>query len=197
MENYQGDLTDILRAGGGAPAEEVSAAAMIADEWQFASNSKDFLQMADQEPLDEFGDPFSNMRDPLLHEMDVPSSGFFASSTSTSSDIIRPSSFAGGGNTMVVTQGISDEEIIRRQQPCNTNNNSNNGHIFSTMLQISPNAKLSVTPRDSSQAAAASPVVTKDMIKSTTAPSNSKGSLVEDGGVQQISSPRNTGLKRR
>lgn len=204
MENYQGDLTDILRAGSGGISGSIgsntTAEVSTITDWQFPGNPIGY-PAGIEEPLDEFGDPFSNMRDPLLHEMDMSSGSCFFSGSNPSTEIMtssveNTSEFGGGGgvggdgvgNSSLLSRRIFDDEIRR---PGN--------NIFSRMLQISPNAKMPVCPRDS-QVVAASPrglkppmLATNDMINSA---NNSKVSLVENAGMQ-ISSPRNTGIKRR
>ncbi|KAL3522917.1 hypothetical protein ACH5RR_015751 [Cinchona calisaya] len=200
MENYQGDLTDILRASSGGLSSNTTAEVSPITDWQFPGNPIEYPSGI-EEPLDEFGDPFSNMQDPLLHEMHMSSgaSVFFSSSNNTSTEIIsscveNTSSGIGGcdgGGSSLLTRKILDEDEIRR--PAGNN-------IFSRMLQISPSAKMPVSPRDS-QVVAASPrglkppptLLTNEMINCA---NSSKGSLVENAGMQ-ISSPRNTGIKRR
>ncbi|KAA8537081.1 hypothetical protein F0562_029559 [Nyssa sinensis] len=184
MENYQGDLADIVRASGGAIGGAVG-------DWQFLSDPIPTNHPSGMEgPADDFGDPFSNMRDPLLHELPMPASSFFNSSNN-SNDMINVTvddtdGFSAGGS--VFSQKILDEEIKR---PCN---------IFSRMLQISPaNTELPVSPCDSPVVAAPLPgrikksaLVPNDMISTN----SSKGCPIENTSLQ-ISSPRNTGIKRR
>lgn len=184
MENYQGDLADIVRASGSGGAR--TSDEPVAD-WQFPSEPMIFSPVVD-EPLDDFGDPFSNMRDPLLHELGIAGSGFFGSSnsselTQTSGEDISSNLVGGGG---MFGQKILDEDMKR---PCN---------IFSRMLQISPNARMPISPCES-QIVAASPTGIKtsalapnDMISGN----SSKGCLM-DSTALQISSPRNPGIKRR
>ncbi|KAF8390951.1 hypothetical protein HHK36_023251 [Tetracentron sinense] len=187
MENDQGDLADIVRASGGGGNSGGSDNNPISD-WQFPLEHAIFPSGI-HEPIDDFGDPFSNIRDPLLHELDLAGSGFFSSSNST--DLIKMNfEDNSGGNGSLLAQKIMDEEMKR---PCN---------IFSRMLQISPNEKLLVSQHNTSVAVAsalASPrgiktsaLVSNDMVKAN----SSSGCLVANGGVQ-ISSPRNPGIKRR
>ncbi|WJZ97031.1 hypothetical protein VitviT2T_015665 [Vitis vinifera] len=184
MENYQGDLADIVRASGSGGAR--TSDEPVAD-WQFPSEPMIFSPVVD-EPLDDFGDPFSNMRDPLLHELGIAGSGFFGSSNSSeltqTSGEDTSSNLVGGGG--MFGQKILDEDMKR---PCN---------IFSRMLQISPNARMPISPCES-QIVAASPTGIKtsalapnDMISGN----SSKGCLM-DSTALQISSPRNPGIKRR
>ncbi|KAH6758873.1 hypothetical protein C2S51_019108 [Perilla frutescens var. frutescens] len=176
MDNYQGDLTDIIRAGGSnPPAEAPAAAAAALPEWQFSSNAN--INYSATCPVDDFGDPFAHLRDPLLHEIDTPTPplpGIFFHS----SDVIK-ASVDGTGGGFVGHHKILDDEVKR---PPN---------IFSRMLQISPTAKLPLSPCDSP--AAAPLLVAND--HTLISPSNSKGCLVESS--LQISSPRNTGIRRR
>ncbi|XP_047326237.1 probable WRKY transcription factor 35 [Impatiens glandulifera] len=138
-ENYQGDLADILRASG-IPSSS--------DSWKFTTvddDDGDFHSgavAAVDDPIEEFGDPFSNFRpDPL-----------FINST--------PS--------------VDDNDDHREQQmmmnPSSNINNNNN--IFSRMLQISP-----------------------DHLSGS--PSGSPATSAVAGKRVQISSPGNTGIKRR
>ncbi|CAK9136385.1 unnamed protein product [Ilex paraguariensis] len=193
MESHQGDLADIVRAIGGPISGGIgntSGELPAVNDWQFPSDPMNYPSGIEV-LSDEFGDPFYSMRDPLRHELYMPSSGFFNSSNSISStNIMKATSvedtggFGGGG--AIIAQKTPDQEMKR---PCN---------IFSRMLQISPNVKFPLSPRDS-PVAVASPrevkppsLVSNDM----TSPSSSKGSLLENSGVQ-ISTPRNTGIKRR
>ena len=179
MENYQGDLADIVRAmSGGRGVDGGFSGEAPVLEWQFPVDPVNYAL----EPVDDFGDPFSAMRDPLLHELSMPSTGFFSSNKSTimmtNSIGDTATSFGGRGGGVAV-----DEELKR---PCN--------NIFSRMLQISPNAnKLHISLCDSPVGIKNPSLLPNDMI-STAIPS--KSCLVENSGVQ-ISSPRNTGIKRR
>lgn len=197
MENYQGDLADIVRASGGpnlgiGADGGFSGVELPLPDWRFPAGPMNYIE---ETPVDEFGDPFSScLRDPLLHELDMPSTGFFSNST----DMMKTSgvegttshtttSFGGRGQGGGGGGGIMLERQMKR--PAN---------IFTRMLQISPNAKMpAVSPCDSPvglMKAAPSPLVNPnhDLIS----PNTSKSCLVENTGVQ-ISSPRNTGIKRR
>nr|WGV38242.1 WRKY [Loropetalum chinense var. rubrum] len=202
MENYQGDLADIVRASGGGGGGSGSSSNIIepmADNWRFPSDPMNF-PCGIEEPTDDFGDPFSTMRDPLIHELDVTGSSFF--STSNSTEIIKSGDFVddtsgtygcagGGGGGINLAHKILDDEMKR---PCN---------IFSRMLQISPNAKLPILPIDSPVLTASnsprgikttsSSFGSNDMINAN----SSKVCLVDNTSCVQISSPRNPGIKRR
>ncbi|KAK6932042.1 WRKY domain [Dillenia turbinata] len=190
MENYQGDLADIVRASGGVITSNSDDPI---NEWQFPSSDP-----TNYESTDDFGDPFSNMRDPLLHDLDMSSStGFFNNSTdhlmkSTGrhEDYITSSTSCSSSNhtsSILALQKIDDHEMKR---PCN---------IFSRMLQISTTSannndlSLPISPP------CEPPVMTAS--SSSSSPSGLVGAdhmlnKVESGGVQ-ISSPRNPGIKRR
>ncbi|XP_077253334.1 WRKY DNA-binding protein 14 [Tasmannia lanceolata] len=171
MENDQGDLADIVRASGGGNVTTNNPAI----DWQFPIESTDF-PVGIVEPIEDFGDPFASLRDPLLHELDVAGSAFF--NRSNSSGLVKMSVEK---DDNFLTQKILGEEIKR---PCN---------IFSKMLQISP----SVSPT-ASAAVLASPrgikpsLDGKEMIRA-----NSSVNFPVDAGGVQISSPRNPGIKRR
>ncbi|KAI3455886.1 hypothetical protein Pfo_012549 [Paulownia fortunei] len=193
MENYQGDLTDIIRASGSNTAAEEAAAASLPG-WQFPSNPINYST----DPADDFGDPFTHLRDPLLHDIDTPVSGFFHNSGIIKSSVEETGNTggfatAGGNNNSSMSLGhkILEDEMKRP-------------NFFSRMLQISPIAKVPVSPSDAPAvaAAAASPrglngppmLVSND--HSLVSPNSSKVCLVESPGLQ-ISSPRNTGIRRR
>lgn len=210
MENYQGDLADIVRAtGGGATTESLASGGQqllssVQTNWQ------QFMSTPLEQVDDEFGDPFSNARDPLLHDLDMVATGscFFDSSInviSSSNLDENPGRFhgdgdgdgagagEGGGNNILISPKFGDEEIIRRAG-AGAAAGGGGDNIFSRMLQISPSAKLSssVSSPCDSPAAAASIASPRGGLKVN----SSKGSFVENGGVQ-ISSPPSAGIKRR
>ncbi|KAL9147614.1 hypothetical protein ABFS82_13G184400 [Erythranthe guttata] len=191
MENYQqGDLTDILRASGGSKtAAEEAAAAALAD-WQFpaANNTVDnnINNYPTDDPVDVFGDPFSShMGDPLLllHGINaaataVPASGLFLHSSSEET-----------GNSSSSTVGFTSIDGLKRPN-----------NMFSRMLQIAPNPKLPLPPCDSPAAESPRGLVKAPPDNNTLiiSPNSSKlGCLLESPGNLQISSPRNTGIRRR
>ncbi|PIN17753.1 hypothetical protein CDL12_09598 [Handroanthus impetiginosus] len=196
MENYQGDLTDIIRATGSsiaaAAANTAAEAAALPAEWQFPNNPVNYPP----DQVEDFGDPFTHLRDPLLHDVDTPvSSGFFHNTniikTSVELETVNTGGFVNGSMNLAQKVVLDDE----MKRPSN---------IFSRMLQISPNAKLPLSPCDSPAVvvpqlppqAAASP-------RGLTGPppmliSNDHHTLISPGSPSlQISSPRNTGIKRR
>ncbi|KAJ8546602.1 hypothetical protein K7X08_034112 [Anisodus acutangulus] len=184
--NYQGDLADIFRgsstgaiSGGNNKAtsgESSTTVVPVADGWQFPSYPINYLASGIEEPsVQDFGDPFSNSRDPLFHDRDMMSASLTLFSSTKDDD----------NNSS--NDGTSLFGPKRR---------ATTGNIFSRMIQISPTTKLSMSPCDSPMASCSSPnanVIANDAIIS---PNSSKTCLVENSGLQ-ISSPRNTGIKRR
>ncbi|KAM1094155.1 hypothetical protein ACFX2B_009070 [Malus domestica] len=191
MENYQGDLTDILRAGtttnvGAYPSDHQQP---HTDTWHFPSDHPMIFPLSssameeEEEANDNFGDPF------------------FVDSVTTTT-------FGGSGGHHVLNLGhhnhqsggvVVDGEPIKR--PCN---------IFSQMLQIFPSAKIAMSPCDSSVIDGvvssslrgiktlldSAAMVASDMIINGNNSSVAKGCLLENTGMQ-IPSPRNLGIKRR
>ncbi|KAI3411575.1 WRKY domain-containing protein [Psidium guajava] len=186
MDNYhQGDLTDIVRAssGGGMVGDPTVAT----NTWQFPSteNAESFSSAMDNSSNPHsFGDPFSNVRDPFFHDINMPNSCFLKPAEIVSPSFEGAADFSGSTGVMYAAPPIEDD----LKRPCN---------IFTRMLQITPN-KLPISPCDSPVMAASPPgiknpgIVPSDMISL----SGSKGYLV-DNSVMQISSPRNPGIKRR
>ncbi|XP_077244559.1 putative WRKY transcription factor 14 [Tasmannia lanceolata] len=171
MENNQGDLADIVRTSGGGSTTNNPII-----DWQIPAEPMNFPWGIEETNVD-FGDPFSTLRDPLLHELDLTGSVFFNRANSSSRvkmNVVEEDNF--------LAKKILDEEIKR---PCN---------IFSRMLHISPTAKTSISP----MVAVASPrginssLDTNDMIKA-----NGLVNCPADGAGLQISSPRNPSIKRR
>ncbi|XP_027339111.1 probable WRKY transcription factor 14 [Abrus precatorius] len=220
MDNYQGDLTDIVRASGGAygiGSSSTSSSELATtshhhhhhhhnhnhnDHWHqhFSSDPMNFSSvLEDPKGSTNFGDPFSTMRDPFLQELDMPSASAYFTASGGLEDAAASFGGVSGGNTsstntntsatsVVAAHKILEEHDMRR--PCK--------NIFSNMIQISPSAKLPVSPYDSTAMAPSpraikpSAVVSPNMVNANT----SKDCLVDTTGVQ-ISSPRNPGLKRR
>ncbi|CAL0309208.1 unnamed protein product [Lupinus luteus] len=225
MESYQGDLTDIVRASSGGAYSSMASSTITSSPSQAGTNNHFFhhhywQQHFSSDPINfssfmeggtNFGDPFSNMRDPILYDLDImPSSGnnsspYFNNTTTTttttttsSAEIISTSCGAledaapcydANTNTSTVFghKILEDDSIMRSSRP-NTKN------IFSNMIQISPNAakynSTSPVMEASPRAIQPSAVVSGNMINAT------KDFLVDNTKVQ-ISSPRNPGLKRR
>lgn len=208
MENYQGDLSDIIRASGasygscstGTSSSEAANPFSRNYHLQFSSDPMIFSSVLEGFNSN-FGDPFSNMRDPFLHELDLPLSAYFNSTSSSaeikSSGALEEATCFGGGvvagssssssNSCVLAQKILEDDDMRR--PCNS--------ILSNMIQISPNDKLPISPAVDALSRALKPssmVISGDnMIDSKT----SIDHCLVDNTEVQISSPRNPGLKRR
>ena len=154
MENHQGDLTDIVRAAASAAAAGGGSLSIPTTNWQFPVDP--IISPSGLEELlpEDFGNPFSNMRDPILQGVDLASSGLLNNISFEDSD-----SFGCGG-------GFLSEKI-----------------------------KLPVPPRDMPappRGITASPVLPNSTIGSNT----TKTRLVQSTDFQ-ISSPPNTGAKRR
>jgi len=194
MDNYQGDLSDIIRASG---ASYGSCSMGTSSSKACVPFSLDhFSSVLEGFNSSNFGDPFSNTRDPFLHELELPagSSAYF-NSTRSSAEIRGAleeatcfrGGVAGNSNSCVMKQKILEDDDMRR--PCNS--------ILANMIQISPhNDKLPILPvvDASSRALKPSGVVLGDnMINVKTSEGNSNSNTKE----MQISSPRNSGLKRR
>ncbi|XP_014490112.1 probable WRKY transcription factor 35 [Vigna radiata var. radiata] len=200
MDNYQGDLSDIIRASGASygscsmgTSSSKACAPFSLDHWQFSSVLEGFDG--------NFGDPFSNTRDPFLHQLELPAC--FNSATSSaeisSSGALEEATFFGGGvaastsssrNSCVLKETIFEDDGTRR--PCNS--------ILANMTQISPpNDKLPMSPLVESLSRALKPsgVVFGDtMINVKTSEDDC---LVGNNNTKemQISPPQNPCLKRR
>ncbi|CAA0832264.1 Probable WRKY transcription factor 14 [Striga hermonthica] len=162
--NYQGDLTDVIRA---------AAVAAPTEQWQFPATPP--LDVYPSEPgRDDFGDPFTHLGDPLLHGSETRvGSGFFH----------------GGGNTVgfaPAAAAVITSNDMMGQRDVNLDDEMRRPNYFSRMLQISPSGE---TPPCGSPPAAA-----VNRRNSLISPSISKN--YPPAGLQ-ISSPRNTGIRRR
>ncbi|KMS96691.1 hypothetical protein BVRB_8g200770 isoform B [Beta vulgaris subsp. vulgaris] len=218
MEDYQGDLADIVRASGGTIGSRSGTSATTAattttttngqiSKWRFGSSNQDYHQSNVIYPF-----PADNT---LLHDMD-------AISTSTSfidmgvDDIVKRGGGGGGGGGVMgpVSSGPSNNSLCS---------------IFSSnMVQISPsvnNNNITSSSNDNSSnnsrvrlpglqaVAASSPKVRKERSyefmsnQMISISNNASCSSPKDGGFidancggsrgVQISSPRNQGIKRR
>ncbi|KAK9151218.1 hypothetical protein Syun_009527 [Stephania yunnanensis] len=179
MDKDQGDLADIVRSGAGGA---LSTADNHNSYWQFPLEPEDFRSAVISEPLENFGDPFSAIQNPLLHELNLASPGYFNSSNSCLKTNVEDDT-SSISTASLLSQTILEEEMGR---PCN---------IFSRMLQISPNLKIGILPREiSTTSSSLRPLkVTShvdDMINTT-------NSSIDSGAAVQISSPRNHSIKRR
>ncbi|KAK6796343.1 hypothetical protein RDI58_004044 [Solanum bulbocastanum] len=152
--NYQGDLADIFRGGNNTTSGESSSTNIpISDGWQFPSS-----QIEQPTCVQDFGDPFCNLRDPLFHDLDM----LQAAATEDNNN--------NEGTTSVF--GDSSPSIRKR-----------GNNVFSRILQISPTNKLAMSAC----------VVQNNVIGNH---DDIKTCLMENSALQ-ISSPRNTGIKRR
>ncbi|URE04184.1 WRKY [Musa troglodytarum] len=185
MENDHGDLADVVRAGGrsGPSNTEFDPVA----EWQVPSEPV-FVPTRTETPTNSFGDPFLNLRDPLLNQY-IGAELFEGAEAmvAPASMAVASSSGHGGEERLLATPKVltgGEQEI---KGPCT---------IFSRVLQISPvagNTKPSPLPP---RLITPPPVGAGEMMMMKM----SSGSIAEpvdnDGGVQ-ISSPRTPGIKRR
>ncbi|KAF6166190.1 hypothetical protein GIB67_023900 [Kingdonia uniflora] len=193
MEKDRGDLADIVRAsgggrgGGGASNEE--------NKWEPLG----FESVIGQDvPIDNFGDPFSNMQDPLMPDIDQETWSFM-DGTSSSSTVVKMNIedrkgdiSTSGRSNMVMGKSIFDEDHDQMRRPCN---------IFSKMLQISPNSNMSTTtlgvlPRETNKisSSSSSSLVGNDRVG---VKANSSTVCSVESRAMQISSPRNPAIKRR
>lgn len=180
MENDQGDLADIVRAGGGGGGSVSNPTV----DWQFPLEPVN-LPSGIEEPVDDFGDPFLDMPDPLLHELDLGRSVFFNGSNSATTGLVKMNfgedgsggdGGRGGGNFLA--QKIVGDDMKR---PCN---------IFSRMLQISPTtAKMAISPHGNSPVVAVSQRGIKGPLDAN--------DMVKNSPPVEISMSRNPGIKRR
>ncbi|KAL3344141.1 hypothetical protein AABB24_023530 [Solanum stoloniferum] len=161
MENntYQGDLADIFRGGNNTTSGESSSTNNpISDGWQFPYAASS--QIEQPTSVQDFGDPFCNLRDPLFHDLDM----LQAAATEDNNNNNNNSVF-----------GDSSPSMRKR-----------GNNMFSRTLQISPTNKLAMSAC----------VVQNNVIGSHDDINSSKTCLMENSALQ-ISSPRNTGIKRR
>ncbi|XP_039034525.1 probable WRKY transcription factor 14 [Hibiscus syriacus] len=98
MENYQGDLNDIVQASAAQQSDTVPWKQFTPDPLSFSSSAA----AMEYHRVNDFGDPFSTMRDPvLLHELNGSGSSYFSSPSSTNDhhmiNIEDTSSFSTGG----------------------------------------------------------------------------------------------------
>ncbi|WOG89585.1 hypothetical protein DCAR_0208823 [Daucus carota subsp. sativus] len=191
MDNYHGDLTDIIRAGGGSTSGNLgttttttSGGTAMTDSWQFQTDPMSF---------DDFGHPFSSLRDPLLLADPVDMSGGSSSFFSNSNSLDQDDTAGFCGNSFIGSN--LDHQHQEMKKPSS---------YYSRMLQISPNN--SNLSRDDSPVMVASPRLlipsstlissSNDHMISLNSSKAANNCLVDNTGLQ-ISSPRNTGIKRR
>ncbi|WOG87121.1 hypothetical protein DCAR_0206344 [Daucus carota subsp. sativus] len=84
MDNYQGELADILGSSSLIPSSQEPSHVTTADMWQLSHSA-----MKKDHSLDDFGNPFCTLiKDPLFEDLDIPISNIF---TAVSSNIIQQS----------------------------------------------------------------------------------------------------------
>ncbi|KAL3833751.1 hypothetical protein ACJIZ3_008487 [Penstemon smallii] len=189
MENYHGDLADIVVRATGGDGRDTAAA-----EWQFLTNPVNF---SSPDPSEDFGHPFTHLRDPLLLDIDNTTTTAVAAAAAT----IIPAPAVSGFGTAGSLDLIDHNKNIEADEVKNNN-------IFSRMLQISPNAKLTAPCSPSSMLV---PPSNNNIVDhhhhrhhhhhnhnhhSLMISSNLISKAESTAGLQ-ISSPRNTGIKRR
>ncbi|KAE8655315.1 putative WRKY transcription factor 65 [Hibiscus syriacus] len=208
MENYRGkgDLNDIVRASGGGPLSCVisqGSDTVPTSSWQqFPSDPLNFSSSAmEGYGLNAFGDPFSSISDPLLHELDVAAGSTYFSSPSSADHrrIINNSSTTVDDatnfpdSTTTVGQSKLFEEDMR--SPCNIFSRIQIFPVSSSNLPLSPcDSPIMTATGVSLRGIKAPAVLPSDMINAKT---TSKHRLIDNIGPVQISSPRNLGIKRR
>ncbi|KAE8670516.1 putative WRKY transcription factor 14 [Hibiscus syriacus] len=190
MENYQGDLNDIVRASAAQQSD------MVPWHQQFISDPLSFSSSAasmEDHRVNAFGDPFSTMRDSLLlNEFNGSSPPYFSSPISSNDhcmiNIEDSSSFSAGG-------------LDDMTSPCNifSRIQISHGHSSSRGLVPPPPpcdppvmAASSVTLRGHK----APVMLPSDMLSVNT----SRNCLIDNTTASvpvQISSPGNLGIKRR
>ncbi|CAL9089361.1 unnamed protein product [Musa textilis] len=174
MENDYGELADVVRAGGRSGPSNTEFEP-VAAEWRLPSQPPVFFPTRAEIPTDTFGDPFVNLRDPLLDQF-------------TGVEIFD------GAEAMVAPAGtapagccsghVAPKVLLTGERemkgPCN---------VFSRALhQISPGGSMSSKP---------SPLPPRLIGPSRVSSGSIAGPADHGGGVQQISSARPPGIKRR
>ncbi|KAK7303626.1 hypothetical protein RJT34_14536 [Clitoria ternatea] len=226
MDNYQGDLTDIVRgsSGGGAyggssscSTGTTSSSSELSIHYHHWHQQHNFSSSSDplnfssvlEDPLN-FGDPFSTMRDPFLQELDLPSASAYFTPSAGLEDPTFAAAVSGNnnintGNTATATNTTTTTPVFAAHKILEDHHHHHHDmrrpckNIFSNMIQISPNNSNAKLPFDSSSTLAPSPRAIKPsavVSPNMVNANSSKDCLVDTSGVQ-ISSPRNPGLKRR
>lgn len=85
MDNYQGDLTDIVRGTSLSDNTTNNSQDINWDLQQFCSSS-------DNNTSSVFGDPFGHMRDPLLHELNITTYNYNNNNAISSSSDVKSNS---------------------------------------------------------------------------------------------------------
>ncbi|CAN1328101.1 Probable WRKY transcription factor 35 [Linum perenne] len=196
MENYQGDLTDVVRAG----ASSSSLPPDSSSSWDFPSPSSStfsdallhdttaVLSAGGVHHHNLFGDPFSNFHDPLLHAPIEIVPTYFPPPPPPKLDLLAAAAGNGGGgfdfmsdatgggtSSTTASSSITTPPLI----PAYNQNKMFGG------IQISP-ATAAVGLKGGED----------QMIKNNNN-KNSQSNNYSVAGPVQISSPRNLGIKRR
>ncbi|KAE8723108.1 WRKY transcription factor 22 [Hibiscus syriacus] len=188
MENYQGDLSDLVQASAAQQSDMFPWQEFTSDPLSFSLSAA----AMEYHRINDFGDPFSTMRDPLLHELNGSSSSYFSSPNSTNDHhliiIEDTSSFSASGHD----DTTSPCNIFSRVQ-ISHGHNSSPRPVQPPPCYPQVMAAACVSPRGHKAPA----VLPSGMLNVNT----SKGCLIDNTTasvpVQQISSPRNLGIKRR
>ncbi|GMI77457.1 WRKY DNA-BINDING PROTEIN 14, WRKY DNA-binding protein 14 [Hibiscus trionum] len=180
MENYQGDLNDIVRASASQQSDVVPWQQFSPDRLSFSSSTA---------AMEDHGvNPFSAMRDPLLlHELNGLSSSYFSSPNS-----------ANNHHHMINTQDTSSFStggLDDMTSHCNIFSRIQISHGHSSSPRPLPPPPLPCDPPVMDTAGA---VLPSNMLNVNT----SKGCLIDNITATasvpvQISSQRNLGIKRR
>ncbi|CAF1968097.1 hypothetical protein HID58_075153 [Brassica napus] len=176
MDNFQGDLTDVVRGIGGH---------MLSPE---ISSSPNILPLPQPSPSDlhmnPFGDPFVSMTDPLLQELNA---------VTNSSHFSTAGYNANNNNGFLVPKVVLEDDQIKSQCSIFPRIRISHSNIIH---ESSPCNSPAMSAHVVAAAAAASP---RGIINANT--NSPRNCLLVDGNTFssqiQISSPRNIGLKRR
>ncbi|XP_028759384.1 probable WRKY transcription factor 35 [Neltuma alba] len=144
MESYEGDLSDIVRAG--------TVTSSSYEHWQFyCSDPLTNFPAVMEEPIipGRFGDPFiPNVRDPFPHHYHhIPAtSNVYLDTTSNSAQVLITTT--SGSMQEAAGLGISGSAATfsSGHQILEDNIRRSSGNIFSNLAQISPSADLPLSP---------------------------------------------------
>ncbi|CAF1928913.1 hypothetical protein HID58_066311 [Brassica napus] len=176
MDNYQGDLRDILRGIDGGHVLSPELPPSPPRIWPLPQPSP-----SDLHHINPFGDPFVSMTDPLLQELNaVTNSGYFSTADNNNNNCflvpkVLEDDHIKSQCSVFPRIRISHSNIISDSSPCNSPAMS--AHVFAAAAAASPRGVINVD---------------------TNSPRNC---LLVDGNTFssqiQISSPPNLGPKRR
>ncbi|RRT39248.1 hypothetical protein B296_00041710 [Ensete ventricosum] len=173
MENDYGELADIVGAGGRSGPSNTEFEP-VAAERRLPSQPPVFFPTRAEIPTNAFGDPFVNLRDPLLDQF--TSVGFFDGAEA----MVAPASTGPASSSRHVAPKVLLTGEQEMKGPCN---------VFSRALhQMSPGGRMSSKRSPLPPRLIGPPPVSSGSIA---------GPADHGGGAQQISSPRPPGIKRR